>query len=144
MYHAKTKLKESIDRTSSSKQLDDKLIGLHVYGNIYEPDLKVADDLETLKKIVLKAVGIAKMTLVEVKAWEFGGKKGGISVIALVTESHIALHVWREYKYATLDIYTCGEQSNPHAAFEYITKMLNPKSHQRFYADRSMMQSTKD
>ncbi|MDE1859610.1 MAG: adenosylmethionine decarboxylase, partial [Candidatus Micrarchaeota archaeon] len=67
----------------------------------------------------------------------FGGNKGGVSVIALVTESHIVLHTWNEYKYATLDIYTCGEHSDPHAAFKMIVDALKPKKHQIFYANRS-------
>jgi len=53
------------------------------------------------------------MKLVEMKSWKFGGKKGGVSVIALVEESHIAVHTWLEYNYATVDVYTCGEHSDP-------------------------------
>ncbi|MDE1860163.1 MAG: adenosylmethionine decarboxylase [Candidatus Micrarchaeota archaeon] len=116
-----------------------KLIGLHIFGNLYDLDPKMATDLDFLKKIVLDAVGIAKMTLVEQKAWSFGGEKGGVSVICLVTESHIALHTWNEYKYATLDIYTCGEHSNPQGAFDYIVGQLKPKKHQVFYANRGML-----
>lgn len=117
---------------------EDKIVGLHVFGNLYDLDPAVMDNLELLKGTVVKAIEMAKMTLVECRGWSFGGKKGGNSVIALITESHVALHIWKEYKYATLDIYTCGESSNPHAAFDYIVKTLKPKRHQLFYADRSM------
>jgi S-adenosylmethionine decarboxylase len=116
---------------------EDRIIGLHVFGNLYDLDPKLATDLEYLKAVVLKAVDIAKMTLVEEKAWQFGGRKGGVSVIALVTESHVALHTWNEYKYASLDIYTCGVHSDPHAAFNYVVQALKPKRHQVFYANRS-------
>ncbi|MEM0173525.1 MAG: adenosylmethionine decarboxylase, partial [Sulfolobaceae archaeon] len=61
----------------------------------------------------------------------------GVSVIALVEESHIALHTWIEYKYATLDVYTCGSQSDPEAGFNFIVQKLRPKKYQVFYADRS-------
>ena len=115
----------------------DRIVGLHVFGNLYDLDPKFATDIEYLKAVVLKAVEIAKMTLVEQKAWQFGGKKGGVSVIALVTESHFALHTWNEYKYASIDIYTCGEHSDPHAAFNYVIQALKPKRHQVFYANRS-------
>lgn len=129
---------KGIQLQASPIRVDDKIIGLHVFGNLYDLDPKIATDVDFLKRIVLDAVGIAKMTLVEQKAWSFGGKKGGVSVICLVTESHIALHTWNEYKYATLDIYTCGEHSNPQAAFEYIVQHLKPKRHQVFYANRGM------
>ena len=117
---------------------EEKIVGIHFFGNMYEIDPAVATNKEFLEKVVLKAVEIAKMHLVERKAWAFGGKKGGVSVIALVTESHVALHTWNEYKYATLDIYTCGSDSDPKAAFDFVVENLKPKRHQIFYADRSM------
>ncbi|MFP3260811.1 MAG: adenosylmethionine decarboxylase [Sulfolobus sp.] len=116
---------------------EDRIIGKHVFGNLYDIDERILVDKEYLEKLVLDAVKIANMKLVEIKSWSFGGKKGGVSVIALVEESHIALHTWNEYKYATLDVYTCGESSDPQSAFEYIVSQLKPKRYQMFYADRS-------
>ena len=47
------------------------------------------------------------MHLVEVNSWKFkGGDKEGVSVIALVLESHIAIHTWPVYNFATVDVYT--------------------------------------
>ncbi|AOL16087.1 S-adenosylmethionine decarboxylase proenzyme [Sulfolobus sp. A20] len=121
----------------SSPSAEDRIVGKHVFGNLYDIDASKLTDKEFLEKLVLEAVKIANMKLVEIKSWSFGGKKGGVSVIALVEESHIALHTWNEYNYATLDVYTCGEDSNPHSAFMYIVNALNPKRYQMFYADRS-------
>ncbi|MCY0859460.1 MAG: adenosylmethionine decarboxylase [Sulfolobaceae archaeon] len=123
--------------SSLIKDNEDRIIGKHVFGNLYDIDEKLLTDREFLERLVLDAVKIANMKLVEIKSWSFGGKKGGVSVIALVEESHIALHTWNEYKYATLDVYTCGEHSDPEAAFMYIVSNLNPKRYQMFYADRS-------
>lgn len=118
---------------------EDKIFATHVFGNLYKIDPKAINDREFLRKTMLEAVSIAKMTLVEIKAWSFGGKKGGVSVIALVEESHLALHTWNEYNYATLDIYTCGKDSDPHAGFMHVIKKLKPEKHQVFTADRSQM-----
>lgn len=120
-----------------TKQENDKIVGKHVFGNLYGIDPKILADKDFLEKIVLDAVNIAHMNLVEIKAWSFSGKKGGVSVLALVEESHIALHTWTGYNYATVDVYTCGEYSDPQAAFDYIVKALKPKRYQSFYADRS-------
>ncbi len=116
---------------------EDKIVGKHVFGNLYGIPKEVAGDEKFLYEVVRKAVDIANMKLVEMKSWSFGGKKGGVSVIALVEESHIAVHTWLEYDYATVDVYTCGEQSDPMKAFEYIVSQLKPKRYQMFYADRS-------
>ena len=137
---AKTVMKtvqETLPRKKEQRP-EDRIIGRHFYGNLYDLDRKRMDDTEYLKGMVTDAIKIANMTLVEVKSWSFGGKKGGVSVIALITESHVALHIWNEYNYATLDIYTCGEQSNPEKAFDHIVKGMKAKTHKKFYADRSM------
>ena len=135
--HAKPRLKGMEVQITVPKEREDRIVGLHVFGNLYGLDPKLASDPVYLKGLILNAVNKAKMTLVSIDAKAFGGKKGGVSVIALVTESHMVLHTWNEYKYATLDIYTCGEHSDPHAAFNYIVQELKPKRHQIFYANRS-------
>ncbi|MCI4437986.1 MAG: adenosylmethionine decarboxylase [Ignisphaera sp.] len=125
------------NQSNQSKGSEDRIIGKHVYGNLYDVDLEIAGNEEKLREIVVEASKLANMTLHEVKSWSFGGKKGGVSVIALVLESHIAIHTWIEYRYATVDVYTCGEKSDPWKAFEYIVKQLKPKYYTVNYADRS-------
>jgi S-adenosylmethionine decarboxylase len=122
---------------------EDRIIGKHVYGNLYNIDPKAINDVKFLEATLLEAIKIAKMNLVESKAWAFGGKKGGVSVMAIIEESHCVLHTWNEYNYATLDIYTCGESSDPNQAFNYVVKKLKPKSYHIFTADRSQLIKTK-
>ncbi len=120
-----------------AKLAKDIVVGKHVYGNLYDCDPKVLADEDLLRRIVIEAARISNMTLWEVRSWKFGGKKGGVSVVALVIESHIAVHTWVEYRYATVDVYTCGANSDPEKAFDYIVKMLKPKRYTKHYADRS-------
>ncbi len=120
---------------------DDKrsgVVGKHVYGNLYDVDLLVAADEERLRRVVVEAAELGRMKVWDVRSWSFGGEKGGVSVIALVVESHIAVHTWVEYRYATVDVYTCGEQSDPFKAFEHIVRALKPRVYTYSYADRSM------
>jgi S-adenosylmethionine decarboxylase len=116
---------------------DDMVVGKHLYANLYDVDRKLLEDEELLRGLVLDAVKAAHSTLIEIKSWKVGGKKGGVSVIALVDESHIALHTWVEYSYATLDIYTCGAHTDPWAAFNLVIQVLKPRKYKVGYADRS-------
>jgi len=122
---------------SSNNDVKDRIVGKHVFGNLYGIPREIAANEELLYETVRKAVEVANMKLVEMKSWKFGGKKGGVSVIALVEESHIAVHTWLEYNYATVDVYTCGEHSDPQKAFDLIVSALRPERYQMFYADRS-------
>ena len=118
---------------------DDIVVGKHIYANLYGIERSKLENEELIRNVVLKAVEAAKATLIELKSWKIGGKKGGVSVIALVDESHIALHTWVEYSYATVDIYTCGAHTNPWAAFDIILTALSPKRYKVGYADRSQV-----
>ncbi|WP_052886238.1 adenosylmethionine decarboxylase [Thermoproteus uzoniensis] len=114
------------------------VIGKHYYGEAYGIDPELLSDEERLRRIVMRAAELANMHLVEVNSWKFkGGDKEGVSVIALVLESHIAVHTWPTYRYATIDVYTCGEQSDPLTAFRYIISQLKPKRYTINYSDRS-------
>ena len=50
----------------------------------------------------------------------------GISVILILSETHISIHTWPEYRYAALDIFLCGEGKNPEAAWTVIKEALKP------------------
>jgi len=115
--------------------------GKHVYGNLYDCDVDILADEQLLREIVIEAAKIGKMTIWDLKSWKFGGEKGGVSVIALVIESHISIHTWTEYAYATVDVYTCGEKSDPDASFDYIARRLKAKKVEKHYADRSSIKS---
>ncbi len=55
---------------------EDKIIGKHVFGNLYDINPEDLNNEQLLKELVLNAVKIANMNLVEAKSWSFGGKKG--------------------------------------------------------------------
>jgi len=125
------------DKDTNVTLEEDIIVGKHVFGNLYGIDKNIASDAEELRKIVLRAVELSKTKLLDIRVWKVGGKKGGVSVIALVEESHIAVHTWIEYDYATVDVYTCGQNSDPWKAFNYIVSKLRPKYYTVNYADRS-------
>ncbi|MEZ0289925.1 MAG: adenosylmethionine decarboxylase [Sulfolobales archaeon] len=123
--------------STTEENRDPYIVGKHVYGNLYDMDVNKISDENFVREIAVKAAELANMNLVEAKSWSFGGVKGGVSAIVLVEESHIAIHTWKEYNYATVDVYTCGEKSDPWRAFHYIVQMLGPKYYVVHYADRS-------
>ncbi len=116
------------------------IVGKHVFGSLYNlGNRRALEDEEYMKNLVVMAANAAKATLHEVKSWKIEGEKGGVSAIALVLESHIAIHTWKEYNYATVDIYTCGEHTDPWKAWEVITTALKPEKVTVYYADRSQI-----
>ncbi len=114
-----------------------EIIGKHIYGNLYGCQPSFINNDLALKNLVIEAAKVANMTVWDTKVWKFGGEKGGVSALALILESHIAIHTWNEFQYATVDVFTCGDKSDPVQAFDYIVAKMKPKSVTKHFADRS-------
>lgn len=112
-----------------------RVIGRHIYANLYDCDRRVLSDTDKLVDIVETAAKIGNMTLLDIKAWKIGE---GASIVAIVLESHITIHTWPEFAFATVDVYSCGTHTNPRKAFEYIVSELKPARIDYGEADRSL------
>ena len=117
------------------------VIGKHVFGNLYDIEDSILKNMIYLKETVIEASRAGNLHIIDILERQFNTINspdiGGVSIIALIVESHISLHTWPESRYATVDIYSCGNESNPSLAFDYIVSMLKPRSYKVFSADRS-------
>ncbi len=117
-----------------------KVVGKHVYANLFGIDPKIISNLGLVEEAVLKAAELGKMHIVEMIKYKFNNLYspdfGGVSVIALLKESHICIHTWPESEYATVDIYSCGDVSEPMVAFSHLLIKLKPKKYEHHYIQR--------
>ena len=49
----------------------------------------------------------------------------GVSGVVVISESHLSVHTWPEVNYMALDIYTCGAQTKPMVAVEYVIEQVH-------------------
>lgn len=93
------------------------VLGKHIFGNLYDVEDSVLKDLSYLKESVIEAARAGNLHIIDILEKQFNTINspdiGGVSIIALIVESHISLHTWPESRYATVDIYSCGNDSNP-------------------------------
>jgi S-adenosylmethionine decarboxylase len=83
-------------------------------------------DSKKFEDILIKAAKAAKATPLKVNSHKFSPH--GITGVVLLAESHITFHSWPEFKYLALDIFTCGQESKPYKALDYLKKELKPKN----------------
>lgn len=110
------------------------VVGKQVYGSLYDCDSEGLSSPEYLEKLVREAANVGNMKILDVKKWKIGE---GVSVVAIILESHITVHTWPEYNFATVDVYSCGEHTDPKASFMYIVNELKAKKYTIKEADRS-------
>jgi S-adenosylmethionine decarboxylase len=66
------------------------------------------DDLEYIKSTLKRCVEVAGATLLHIHLHHFT-PNGGVSGVAVLSESHISIHSWPEADYAALDVFMCGD-----------------------------------
>lgn len=80
---------------------------------------------EVVRKAIEEAVKRANATLLDIRVHTFNPH--GVSGVAVIAESHISVHTWPEHGYAAVDVFTCGERTNPEAALEVFRWVFRPK-----------------
>uniref|UniRef100_A0A7J3ZKE5 S-adenosylmethionine decarboxylase proenzyme n=1 Tax=Fervidicoccus fontis TaxID=683846 RepID=A0A7J3ZKE5_9CREN len=132
----KTKVILQDEQVGRIKPSATRVYGRHVYGSAYECDVKKLTDEEFLRQTVIEAVKVGNMRLLEVKSWKIGL---GVSVVAVILESHVSVHTWPEYGFATIDVYSCGEHTDPERAFYFIAERLEAGRVELGILDRSLV-----
>ena len=113
-----------------------RVVGRHVFGNLKGCRNKRAlRDQKFIEDLLRRAGEVGNMTVLDVKSWKIGE---GVSAVAIVLESHITIHTWPEYDFATVDVYSCGAHTDPERAFNYIVEVLDPEEVVKGTADRSL------
>ncbi len=107
--------------TKNFKQTD--IVGKHCILELYGCDPLKLNDENFIKTIVISASEIAGAKLLQMIIHSFEPK--GVTGLALLAESHISIHTWPESKYAAVDVFTCGEQTVPEKACQYLVKELS-------------------
>jgi len=86
--------------------------------DLYDCGCERFDDLEWVEGVMVEAAQRAQATIVDVVFHKFSPI--GISGIVVISESHLAIHTWPEYRYAAIDVFTCGEILDCEAAIAHL------------------------
>lgn len=60
----------------------------------------------------------------------------GVSGVLVLAESHLSIHTWPELNYAAIDIFTCGEHTDPLMALYFLQLRLKPTKFHSYKIDR--------
>jgi len=112
-------------------------VGIHIIADMYGVDPEILARVEHMKEIFEGAVDFAKLSKISSDYYQF--RPHGASGVILIEESHLSFHTWPEHGLVTLDIYTCGDHTDPWAAWNYLLSLLKPRKVSVNYADRSQM-----
>ena len=97
-------------------------LGRHMLLELFDCDPDAINSLDIVKASMVEAAKRAQATIVDVVFHEFN--PFGISGVVVIAESHLAIHTWPEYRYAAVDVFSCGETLQPQVAVEHLVEQL--------------------
>ena len=103
-----------------------RTLGRHLLVELYGCDAKTIADVRKIEDVMVGAAKFAKATIVDVVFHSFSPH--GISGVIVIQESHLTIHTWPEYAFASVDIYTCGSKVNPWRAYQYLAKNFRARN----------------
>lgn len=113
-----------------------KSLGRHVIVELW--GCKNIDSLPVVEEALRDAVAATNATLrdLQVFPWE---PYNGVSGIAILSESHLSIHTWPELGYAAVDIFTCGDHTQPEAAVPVLREYFRPERMEVMQVSRGLI-----
>lgn len=109
------------------------IYGSQVVLDLYECETTHLDDLGWVKATLVDAARVAGATIVQTVFHKFS--PWGISGVVVIAESHLAIHVWPENRYAAIDVFTCGENVRMDVASAFLKQAFKSgRSVQRHFS----------
>ena len=99
--------------------------GRHLILDLYGCDQELLDNYDELERLLQVALNMAGAKILRVFGEKF--QPQGVTLLALLAESHASIHSWPELGYAAIDLYTCGDTTNTHKAAEFLKTKLKAK-----------------
>jgi len=89
----------------------------HIAAEIFDVNPELLDDTESMTNLVSLLVPKLGLTLVDLYIHKFDL---GITIVAIITESHLAVHTWPEFGYAHIELLSCGPEVATQTLIDYV------------------------
>jgi len=100
-------------------------LGRSITIDLYECKSSILNSKYDIQYLLQAAAKRAKTKILNVYTHHFDPQ--GITCVIAIAESHLVIHTWPEHKFASIDIYTCGDDAMPEKAKDYIVEILQPQ-----------------
>ena len=98
-------------------------LGIHIMAEYSGCDQSLINDVVYIEEVMLKSAKESGAAVISSSFHHFSPY--GVSGVVVIQESHIAIHTWPEYQFASVDIFTCGDTVDPWKAYEFLKTALN-------------------
>jgi len=100
-------------------------LGKHMIAEFYNCCEDAIDNIEYVRDAMMESARVAGATIVAEKFHKF--YPVGVSGVVIISESHLSVHAWKEFKYCAVDIFVCDSSLKLENSLMYLKKMFKAK-----------------
>jgi spermidine synthase len=99
-----------------------KSLGNHIVVEYFHCDPALLNDVVYIEDAMIQSAKKAEATIINSTFHHFS--PFGVSGVVVIQESHLAIHTWPEYGFASVDIFTCGDAVDPWICYNTLKDLL--------------------
>jgi len=101
-------------------------LGRQILVEYYDCDESKINDVVFIEQSLIQATKASFASIISHNFHKFSPH--GVSGVVVIAESHVAIHTWPEYRYAAVDIFTCGESIDPWIIQDRLKELLGSEN----------------
>ena len=99
----------------------------HTLIDLYDVNFNLLNDIDMLLPVLIKISKMVNLNILDTSYHKFTPQ--GLTVMLLLSESHISIHTWPENGMAVCDVFTCGDHTSPASGARYMYDAMGATSH---------------
>ncbi len=111
--------------------------GIHIIADCQGVDPNLLNDGKALQVILIDSLRETGAHILEIRIQKF--QPNGVTLLAILAESHASIHTYPSLGVAMLDLFTCGNVK-AHLGMEKLLASLQPKQHHITVVNRNLSQ----
>lgn len=96
----------------------DMMLGKHAIIDLSGCNSEIIRNCQLIHDILVKAAEMANLTIIGIMDHRFTPE--GYTAVLMLEESHLSIHTWPEYNYASIDLYSCNLQTDFQAVTDFL------------------------
>jgi S-adenosylmethionine decarboxylase len=112
-------------------------IGRHLILELWGCDTTHINSIETIERAITETIDACGATLLDLRVYPFTPQ--GVTGVAILSESHLMIHTWPEHGYAAVDVFTCGQHTDPNKAIPVLRHYFKPQRVQVMEMNRGIV-----
>ncbi len=113
-------------------------VGRHLIVELWGCDITAMCSQDTVEEAITRTITACGATLLDLRVYP--SASAGMNGVAILAESHVMVQTWPLHGYIAVDIFTCGQHTDPNMAIPVLQRFFAPEQIQVLELNRGVIE----